>query len=84
MVVKQYDDAVSILVAVIIVSTVAFVQELQSEQSIAALANLIPPACTCLRDGVVAKIEGGLILVSFFDFLFHSERLLPVDIRGCR
>lgn len=56
--VKQYDDAASILVAVVIVSTVAFAQELQSEQSIAALANLIPPTCACLRDGTVAKIEG--------------------------
>lgn len=33
----QHDDAVSILVAVIIVGTVAFVQEYRSEKSLAAL-----------------------------------------------
>ena len=43
--VKQFDDAVSIMCAVVIVSTVAFVQEYRSEQSIAALAELIPPVC---------------------------------------
>ena len=56
--VKQYDDAVSIALAVAIVSTVAFVQEQRSEQSIAALKELIPPSCNCLREGVLTTIEG--------------------------
>jgi P-type Ca2+ transporter type 2C len=56
--VGQYDDAISITLAVAIVSTVAFVQELRSEQSIAALKELIPPSCSCIRDGTVTKIEG--------------------------
>ena len=78
--VKQYDDAVSIALAVAIVSTVAFVQEYRSEQSIAALAELIPPACTCLRDGVVQKIEGEhrrLPKTFFFSHLADTPRPLP-------
>jgi len=70
--VGQYDDAISITLAVAIVSTVAFIQELRSEQSIAALKELIPPSCSCIRDGAVTKIEGfclGLI-ISFFLFFF--------------
>jgi magnesium-transporting ATPase (P-type) len=71
--VKQYDDAVSIALAVAIVSTVAFVQEYRSEQSIAALANLIPPTCNCLRDGVLTTVEakelvpGDVVVVSLGD-----------------
>ncbi|CAN0503279.1 unnamed protein product, partial [Ectocarpus sp. 8 AP-2014] len=40
--IKQYDDAVSIFMAVTIVATVAFVQEYRSEQSLQALTTLLP------------------------------------------
>lgn len=39
----QYDDALSIAIAVMIVVTVAFVQEYKSDQSLAALSKLAPP-----------------------------------------
>ena len=39
----QYDDAISISLAVLIVVTVAFVQEYKSDQSLAALSKLAPP-----------------------------------------
>jgi Ca2+-transporting ATPase len=39
----QYNDAISIFVAVLIVVTVAFVQEYKSDQSLAALSKLAPP-----------------------------------------
>lgn len=56
-VVRQYDDAVSISLAVVIVSTVAFVQEYRSEKSLAELTKLIPPQCNCLRDGRLVRLE---------------------------
>ncbi|XP_066929181.1 calcium-transporting ATPase type 2C member 1-like [Clytia hemisphaerica] len=62
----QYDDAVSITVAVIIVVTVAFIQEYRSDQSVAAITKLVPPTCFCLRDG------------EWVDFL--AENLVPGDI----
>ncbi|KAL7835794.1 hypothetical protein SRHO_G00281410 [Serrasalmus rhombeus] len=41
----QFDDAVSITVAIIIVVTVAFVQEYRSEKSLEELGKLVPPEC---------------------------------------
>lgn len=41
---KQLDDAVSITVAIIIVVTVAFIQEWRSEQSLQELTKLVPPS----------------------------------------
>ena len=39
----QYDDAISIAVAVLIVTLVAYVQEAKSERTLKALASLVPP-----------------------------------------
>uniref|UniRef100_A0A3P8U1A6 Calcium-transporting ATPase n=1 Tax=Amphiprion percula TaxID=161767 RepID=A0A3P8U1A6_AMPPE len=41
----QFDDAISITVAIIIVVTVAFVQEYRSEKSLEELGKLVPPEC---------------------------------------
>ena len=49
--VGQWDDAISIMLAVLIVLIVAFVQEWRSEKSLALLNNLVPHQTTCLRDG---------------------------------
>lgn len=42
---QQYDDAISITVAIIIVVTVAFIQEYRSEKSLEELKKLVPPEC---------------------------------------
>lgn len=42
---SQFDDAISITVAIVIVVTVAFVQEYRSEQSLQELTKLVPPSC---------------------------------------
>ncbi|XP_068002473.1 calcium-transporting ATPase type 2C member 1 isoform X1 [Melanerpes formicivorus] len=47
----QFDDAVSITVAILIVVTVAFVQEYRSEKSLEELSKLVPPECHCVREG---------------------------------
>jgi Ca2+-transporting ATPase len=78
--VKQYDDAVSIALAVVIVSTVAFVQEYRSEQTIAALAELIPPSTNCLRDGVVVKLEARELVPGDIVVLALGDRV-PADCR---
>jgi P-type Ca2+ transporter type 2C len=44
-VMKQFDDAISITVAIIIVVTVAFIQEYRSEKSLEELKKLVPPEC---------------------------------------
>ncbi|XP_037042305.1 calcium-transporting ATPase type 2C member 1 isoform X1 [Bradysia coprophila] len=63
---KQYDDAVSITIAIIIVVTVAFIQEYRSEKSLEELKKLVPPECRCLREG---RIES-----------FLARELVPGDI----
>ncbi|PNJ29737.1 ATP2C2 isoform 6 [Pongo abelii] len=42
---KEYEDAVSIATAVLIVVTVAFIQEYRSEKSLEELTKLVPPEC---------------------------------------
>lgn len=48
-IVGQYEDALSIAAAVIIVGSVAFYQEYKSEQSLEALNTLVPPRCNVIR-----------------------------------
>ncbi|KAJ8958969.1 hypothetical protein NQ314_006333 [Rhamnusium bicolor] len=77
---KQFDDAVSITVAIVIVVTVAFVQEYRSEQSLQELTKLVPPSCHCLRDGTADTflarelVPGDVVLLNVGD-------KVPADIR---
>ncbi|PIK60461.1 testis secretory pathway calcium transporting ATPase [Apostichopus japonicus] len=50
----QLDDAFSITIAIVIVVTVAFVQEYRSEKSLEKLTKLVPPTCHCIRDGALS------------------------------
>ncbi|KAJ3344325.1 High affinity Ca2+/Mn2+ P-type ATPase-like protein [Gonapodya sp. JEL0774] len=49
MIMGQYDDAISITLAILIVVTVAFVQEYRSEKSLEELNKLVPHYCHILR-----------------------------------
>jgi len=77
---KQFDDAVSITVAILIVVTVAFIQEYQSEKSLEALTKLIPPSCNCLRDGVVKQFYARDLVPGDIVLLNLGEKV-PADIR---
>ncbi|CAG5115959.1 unnamed protein product, partial [Candidula unifasciata] len=77
---RQFDDAMSITTAIIIVVTVAFVQEYRSEKSLEALTKLVPPKCHCIRDGELMTflaqdlVPGDIIHISIGD-------RVPADIR---
>ena len=77
---KQFDDAVSITIAILIVVTVAFIQEYQSEKSLEALTKLIPPSCNCLRDGVVKQFYARDLVPGDIVLLNLGEKV-PADIR---
>jgi Ca2+-transporting ATPase len=69
-------DAISIGVALLIVSLVAAVQEYRSEAALEKLAHLVPPTCTVLRDGRVldgflAKelVVGDLVLLGTGEYV---------------
>ena len=64
-------DAVSIGIALLIVSLVAAVQEYRSEIALEKLHNLVPATCTVLRDGNLMDgylardlVVGDLVLLS--------------------
>jgi len=64
-------DAVSIGIALLIVSLVAAVQEYRSEAALEKLNDLVPPTCTVLRDGRVLDshlardlVVGDLVLLA--------------------
>lgn len=76
----ERDDAISISLAIIIVVTVAFIQEHRSEQSLKELNRLVPPSCRAIRNGkheeFLAKflVPGDVVLISTGD-------RVPADLR---
>lgn len=79
-IVGQYDDAISIAAAVLIVGTVAFVQEYRSEQSLEALNTLVPPRCHVLREGLLINILAESVVVGDILRLQSGDRV-PADAR---
>ncbi|KIH58931.1 e1-E2 ATPase [Ancylostoma duodenale] len=79
---RQFDDAISITVAVVIVVTVGFVQEYRSEKTLEQLNKLVPPACHVLRDGkehpLLARelVPGDVVLLNTGDRVPADVRLL--------
>lgn len=56
---ENYEDAISIAIAVTIVVTVAFVQEYRSEKSLEALNSLVPHSAHVIRSGTKRTENGG-------------------------
>ncbi|KAL2084687.1 hypothetical protein ACEWY4_020205 [Coilia grayii] len=77
---RQFDDAVSITVAIIIVVTVAFVQEYRSEKSLEELGKLVPPECHCIREGHLEHLLARELVPGDTVCLSTGERV-PADLR---
>ncbi|GAB6020774.1 ATPase, P-type (transporting), HAD super, sub IC [Chamberlinius hualienensis] len=77
---KQLDDAISITVAIVIVVTVAFVQEYRSEKSLEELNKLVPPTCYCLRDGKRESFLARQLVPGDIVLLNVGDRI-PADLR---
>ncbi|XP_048211506.1 LOW QUALITY PROTEIN: calcium-transporting ATPase type 2C member 2 [Perognathus longimembris pacificus] len=77
---KEYEDAVSIAMAVLIVVTVAFVQEYRSEKSLEELTKLVPPECNCIRDGKLQRMLARDLVPGDVVALSIGDRI-PADIR---
>ncbi|XP_063054709.1 calcium-transporting ATPase type 2C member 1 isoform X2 [Engraulis encrasicolus] len=77
---RQFDDAVSITVAIIIVVTVAFVQEYRSEKSLEELGKLVPPECHCVREGHLEHLLARELVPGDTVCLSTGERV-PADLR---
>uniref|UniRef100_A0A1L8DF23 Calcium-transporting ATPase n=2 Tax=Nyssomyia neivai TaxID=330878 RepID=A0A1L8DF23_9DIPT len=77
---KQFDDAVSITIAIIIVVTVAFIQEYRSEKSLEELKKLVPPECHCLREGRLESFLARELVPGDVVYLNVGDRV-PADVR---
>ncbi|XP_054856214.1 calcium-transporting ATPase type 2C member 2 [Eublepharis macularius] len=77
---KEYEDAVSIAMAVIIVVTVAFIQEHRSEKSLQELNKLVPPECNCVREGKLQHLFARELVPGDVVYLSMGDRV-PADIR---
>ncbi|XP_020844919.1 calcium-transporting ATPase type 2C member 2 [Phascolarctos cinereus] len=77
---KEYEDAVSITMAVLIVVTVAFIQEYRSEKSLEELSKLVPPECNCIREGKVQRVLARDLVPGDIVCLSIGDRV-PADIR---
>jgi len=77
---KQFDDAFSIILAVVIVSTVGFVQEYKSEQSVEALKELIAHRCVVIRDGQPMDVLASELVTGDIVQLAAGVRV-PADMR---
>jgi Ca2+-transporting ATPase len=80
LVMKQYDDAISITIAIIIVVTVAFIQENRAEKEIEALKKLVPPKCVCIREGKCHQIYARDLVPGDLCILDIGDRV-PADLR---
>ncbi|KAJ1434018.1 hypothetical protein B484DRAFT_3792 [Ochromonadaceae sp. CCMP2298] len=79
-IVGQYEDAMSIAAAVMIVGSVAFYQEYKSEQSLAALNTLVPPRCNVMRGGITKNILAEELVPGDVIVLSSGDRV-PADAR---
>ena len=77
---KQFDDALSITLAIIIVVTVGFVQEYRSEKTLEKMGALLPPICHVLRDGVNQQLLAKQLVPGDVVLLTMGDRI-PADVR---
>ncbi|KAJ1842949.1 High affinity Ca2+/Mn2+ P-type ATPase-like protein, partial [Coemansia sp. RSA 486] len=78
--VGNLDDAISITMAILIVSTVGFVQEYRSEKSLEALTSLVPNYCHVVRDGEMKKLLADHLVPGDIVKFSTGDRI-PADVR---
>lgn len=78
--VGQFEDAMSILGAIVIVVTVAFIQEYRSQQSLEALNNLVPPKCNVIRNGQLQNVDAEEVVPGDIISLNMGDRV-PADAK---
>ncbi|KAI8095979.1 PMR1-type calcium-transporting P-type ATPase [Thamnidium elegans] len=76
----QIDDAISITMAIMIVVTVAFIQEYRSEKSLEALNKLVPHHCHLVRDGQLCDVLANDLVPGDVVHFGFGDRI-PADCR---
>eukprot|EP00727_Mastigamoeba_balamuthi_P008064 m51a1_g3879 putative calcium-transporting p-type TPase (907) ;mRNA; f:32706-36032 len=80
LVMRQFEDAMSIVLAVVIVSTVGFIQEYKSEKAVEALKQFIALRCVVVREGHAKEIAANELVVGDVVRLFQGGSV-PADVR---
>ncbi|KAI9501515.1 Pmr1 ATPase [Coemansia spiralis] len=78
--VGNWDDAFSITLAILIVTTVGFIQEYRSEKSLEALSSLVPNYCHVIRDSESSRLLADYLVPGDIIKLTTGDRV-PADIR---
>ena len=83
---RQFDDALSITVAVVIVVSVGFVQEYRSEKTLEKLNRLVPPMAHWLVLLILKIPYYKVLIISFLSIRngkmvqFYAKELVPGDV----
>ncbi|KAL6941941.1 High affinity Ca2+/Mn2+ P-type ATPase-like protein [Hanseniaspora vineae] len=77
----NFDDAISITLAIVIVVTVGFVQEYRSEKTLQALNQLVPAECHVIRNGTSSSNILASLLVPGDLVCFKVGDRIPADVR---
>ncbi len=78
--VGEIADAVTIMVIVILNGILGFVQEWRAQEALAALQNMLSPACTVIRDGEETRIDSVDLVPGDVVVLQIGDRV-PADLR---
>ncbi|KAG0719190.1 Calcium-transporting ATPase type 2C member 1 [Chionoecetes opilio] len=76
----QFDDAVVITLAIVIVATVAFTQELRTDKALEELRKQVPATCMCMRDGCLREYQARELVPGDVVHLSIGDRV-PADLR---
>ncbi|PWA00815.1 hypothetical protein BB558_003126 [Smittium angustum] len=79
-IIGNYDDAFSITLAILIVSTVGFIQEYRSEQTLKALSDLVPHYCSVIRNGQHSTVNADNLVPGDIVTFATGDRI-PADVR---
>lgn len=76
----QYENAVSVLLSVLIVGTISYIQERRADKSLEKLNKQMPSKCKVVRDRQLHEIEAQLLVPGDIVYLSEGQRV-PADLR---
>lgn len=76
----KIEDAITIVVVILVVTSLEVFNELRAKRAVAALSSLGAPAATVIRDGTPAKVPASELVAGDLIVLGPGDRV-PADIR---
>lgn len=76
----EYENAVSVLIAVFIVCTISYVQEYRADKSLEKLNKQVPSVCRAIRQGQITELHSDDLVPGDVVYLEEGQRV-PADVR---